>query len=407
MSAAIRNLFRDAAEVAGRRYSTEAAAREGLNAFRNGLRESSTPVEGVMKNLFGRATVKRVVDTESGEEVFKIFVRSGRRRVEDAVAPAFRALRAGDLDTVARTFDMAASDLGSKTFRNAYASYARSVFPDVRVAEQAAAAMRAMPSAVKSASRNLRPETAAQLYDAMRRDKELDKLVTRLAKHVRQNGGARFRYVSTFFALTGVAGTAAAVATALHEQAKRSAGCWRVYLDPITKHLRSCKIVTASCRNRDVNETSVCDRTPVSFSADMCRDTGDGADSECTRCDSTAPPGDHQYIAPSQYLEPNDMYVCRPVASVGEMLGQMIADMPELARDVVGDVANTVFRVWDGVKYFALIVAAVVVAITLIYGLVNLRGRSSDSVSTPPSIVAIEETPVVTSTPRTGPPSAP
>lgn len=372
-SAVVKNLFKDVAEVALRRYPTEAAARESLDAFRNALHESTTPVESVLKRMFGRATVRRV-ESETGEEVFKIFVRSGRQRAEDALAPAMRALRSGDLDSVARSFELASSELGSKAFRKAYTTYARSIFPDVRVAEQAAAARRALPSTLSSVSRDLRPETANQLFAAIRRDKELDKIVTRLSEHVKKNGGKRFRYVSTFFVLTGVAGTSAAVATALHEQAKRSSGCWRVYLDPVTRQLRSCKIARASCINRDANDANLCDRTPLSFSADMCRGA---TKDECVGCDSTALPGSKQYIAPSQYLEPNDMYVCRPVASVGEMLGQMIADMPELARDVVGDVANTVFKLWDGVKYFALAAVVIVVILAGVYAFVNLKSKLS------------------------------
>lgn len=387
-SASVKRLFGDVVEVAARRYPTEAAARQGLAAFRDALQESSTPVESVVKRLFARATVRRV-EGEGGEEAFKIFVRSGRRSAEEAVTPAVRALRVGDLDTVARSFELTASELGSKSFRRAYTAYARNVFPDVHVAEQAAAARRALPSSVSSVTRDLRPKTVEQLYDAVRRDKELDRLVTRLTEHVRKNGGTRFRYASTFFAFAGVAGTSTAVVTALHEQAKRSAGCWRVYLDPVTKRLRSCKIVRASCRNRDANENSACDRTPLCFTADMCRGSdniggggggGDGDENECVHCDSTAPPGSEQYIAPSQYLDPNDLYVCRPVATVGEMLGQMIADMPELARDVVSDVTNTLFRVWDGVKYFVLLGAAILTVVSLAYAYATFaRGSLSSS----------------------------
>lgn len=373
-SAAVKGLFKDAADIATRRYATEAAAREGLDSFRAALRESSTPVEDIVKRLFSRATVSRV-ESETGENAFKIFVRPGGRLADEAVAPAIRALRIGDLESVARSFDLAASELGSKALRRAYTTYARSVFPDVLVAEQAAAARRAIPSALSSVSRDLRPETAEQLMDAIRRDKELDKIVTRLSEHVRKNGGRRFKYVSTFFVLTGVVGSTTAVAVGLQEQAKRSAGCWRVYLDPVTKRLRSCKIVRASCRNRDANDGNLCDRTPLSFGTDMCRGTDTD---ECERCDSTAAPGTKQYIAPSEYLDPNDMYVCRPVASIGEILGQMVADMPELARDVAGGVANTVLQVWGDLKYYALAAVIVVVILSTVYVFMNLRARSSE-----------------------------
>lgn len=377
-TAAVRNLFKEVAEISTRRFPTEAAAREGLNAFHGALRESSSPVENVVKRLFARATVRKI-ESEAGEGAFKVFVQSGRQAADEIVAPTIRALRVGDLDTVARSFGLSASDLGDTTFRRVYSAYARALFPDVRVAEQALAARRALPAALKRASRELRPQSATQLLNAIRRDKELDKLVARLSEHVGRNGGVRFKYVSTFFVLTGVAGSTVAVATALHEQAKRSAGCWRVYLDPVTKRLCACKILHASCRNREYNETSACDRTPLSFDAGMCRDD---TENECAHCDSTAPPGSKQYIAPSQYLEPNDLYLCRPVASVGEMLGRIVADMPDLARDVVGEVADTVFRVWDGLKYFVLFAVAAAVMLAIVYTYIRF-GPPSDRTPEP------------------------
>lgn len=367
MTAMFKELFEQAADVAGRRFTSEAVARQSLESFQNTL-HGTTPVQSVLKRVFGQATV-REVGSETGEKTFKIFLRS--QPASDSIVPVIRGLRSGNLDSVARALDIVPGSLGTSGFRKTYSRYARDVFPDVRLAEEIAAAERSLPSAVARSARNLRTETAQDLLQAMDGDRELKKLVTRLSEHIRNNGGTRFKYVSTFFTLSGVAGTVAAVALALHEQAKRSAGCWRVYLDPFTRELRSCKILAASCRNKDANEGSVCDRTPVSFHGDMCG--GVAPTDECVHCTSTAEPGSNQHISTAQYLDPDDLYVCRPVASVGEMLGKVVADVPDLARDVAIDVAGTVSRVWDGVKYFLLAVIGMFFVVFSLYIFVKVK----------------------------------
>lgn len=390
--AAVKELFESVVEITGRAFPSEAAAREGLQTFQTTLGHDATPVESVIKRLFGRASVQEV-SGENGNVVFKIFLHS--EIADESITPAvLRGLRSGDFESIAHSLDMAPAELGSQAARANYVRYARDVFPDVRMAEEAAAAERALPASLAKDLRDFRPGTADEFLQAIKRDKDLNKLMGRLSEYIGKNGGARFKYVSTFFLLSGVAGGVTSVALALHEQAKRAAGCWRLYLDPVTKQLRGCKILHASCRNREANEGAACDRTPMSFNAEMCR--GVAPDQDCARCDSTADPGSKQYIPRSMYLDTNDLYMCRPVASVGEMLGRMVADVPDLAHDVVVDVASTVSRVWNSVKYFLLAGGLTVIAILLMYAFIHTRlgggiDRASDYGSASSLITADDE----------------
>lgn len=368
MAKAIKELFEGAVEIAGRSFPSEVAAKRGLEAFQNVLHET-TPVDSVMKRVFEQASVQKVIG-ESGENTFKVFLRS--EPAESSIATVIRGMRRADLDAVTRALKLKPGELGTNAFHKSYTNFARDIFPDVRLAEEAVKAERALPQTLTKTSRDLRPNSMDELIKAMKRDKELEKLITRLSSHIRKNGGTRFTYASMFFKITGVVGATSAVCFALHEQAKRAAGCWRVYFDPLTKKLRSCKILQASCHNKDTNEGSVCDRTPVQFTFDMCRNAE--PNDECVHCDPNAETKSKHYISPSQYLEPNDLYVCKPVASVGEILGKMMADVPELAQDVVVDVGKTVAGVWHSVKYFVLAAVVIFVAILSLFVFVKFKG---------------------------------
>lgn len=371
MAAAIKELFEGIVETTGRAFPTEAAAREGLESLQSTLIHESTPVESVLKRVLARASV-REVNGDNGAVVFKVLIHPGG--AEESVVPAIiRGLRSGNLESVARALNITPAELGSRVFRQQYSNYARDIFPEARIAEESVAAERALPVALSKSSRDLRPETVDELMQAIGRDKELEKLVTRLSDHIAKSGGRRFKYVSTFFLLSGVTAGVASTALALHEQAKRSAGCWRIYLDPVTRKMSSCKILQASCRNLEINEGVACDRTPPGFHSEMCRDAAPDAD--CLSCDPTADPGSKQYIPPSRYLDPHDFYVCRPVASVGEVLGRLVADVPDLAVDAAHNVATTVSSVWNSLTSFILAAGATVLVVLLVYTFVISKFR--------------------------------
>ncbi|KAG8280241.1 hypothetical protein J6590_086030 [Homalodisca vitripennis] len=83
-ASAAKEVLEGAIELACRKFPSETAARERLEAFQKSVSRETTPVVTVMKRLFGRASVGKV-GGETGDDAFGVFVRTGP--VEDSITP--------------------------------------------------------------------------------------------------------------------------------------------------------------------------------------------------------------------------------------------------------------------------------------------------------------------------------
>lgn len=126
----------------------------------------------------------------------------------------------------------------------------------------------------------------------------------------------------------------------LMQQAKETAGCWRVYMTR-SGEISTCKIIQCSCADPQYRPKSVCAKLPnITNIGSTCvgwpAQDRDLEGAQCRKCDVYAPRESPQHLAPEEMVDPRDVYVCRSKPNLGELLGEFIFDLPG--------------QVWDGIN---------------------------------------------------------
>lgn len=86
----------------------------------------------------------------------------------------------------------------------------------------------------------------------------------------------------------------------------------------------------------------------------------------CRKCDSKALENTPNYIAVSDYVVDSDVYTCVSKPSIGELVGQLSADIPEIAKDVLKDTTSVVGKLLSGAKNFIYVIIAGVVLVLVL-----------------------------------------
>lgn len=369
MAAAFTALARvvdDIARLSKKAFKTVAEADTELKTLGSELSSSNT-FEGALKKVVDESTIVRGADETS----FVMEIGATKLPLSDT-PKLMSAFRRGELSEFAQLVGKSAADLGQpSTFR----TYARSVFPDGQLADRLAREASNVPQNVTSESLAVRPTSAADVLVAADRDRQLADILDRLAKRSSTRGGRITVTSGAFLTIVITGATVYAVAEGLHQAARRSAGCWRVYIDRLTGTVKTCKLQNASCRAQEYAEGQLCTMSPKSFSADMCRDvTGN-----CAKCNPAADVTSPEYLPRADFIDPTDMYVCRDVASIGEMLGNVVANVPDIVSDITGDISNTVSSIWNNVKYFVYVIGGLALVALLGYAYFRYRKKGGKS----------------------------
>jgi hypothetical protein len=202
-------------------------------------------------------------------------------------------------------------------------------------------------------------DSLKQMYST---DPKFKKLIDNLNEYAEKTTGKLRKKITlkgVFYTFL-IGGGAFLILQELSHVAKTAAGCYRIYKDTDGK-LTSCKISQCSCKFPQIGRHKACTQVPKNVNELTCVDWPNKDDvgnentgKNCRSCDPNAPKDSKQYLDPSNFVDSKDVYQCREPPSIGEIITDVIHDLPGKVIDTVTDTVNIVLEI---VKYGAIFIA--------------------------------------------------
>lgn len=361
-------IFDDIFKGTGKVFKTlreSKAAKENIMYSINRVSTVANTDADVMKGVMRRIVAHLVTSTAEGTTGFRLLFRNTKNHMMSAVN-VVSAIRLGNVEILRTAFRLGLDEITALNLKNLL----RATYPDFQIAKY----MSKINSLPTDKLYRLVPKTVKDMRVVLDASPEFKKITANIVDSMKKTKKSSFISKGMFLTILILAPTTSAVLYGLSEASLRSEGCWRIYMDG--GRLKYCKSQFATCTDHATQPVdSLCRRYPEVHAAGICA----GQTKSCTRCDSNASVDSPDYISPNQSVTPSDQYVCRSRPSLGEMLGQIAADLPDVTKDVFDSTTGAIssfFSSAKGIVYFLGFGTVVVLLLVLFLR----HGRADDNI---------------------------
>lgn len=361
LSESLLKIFGRLERAGGVVFKTRAASDDALKVLKSSsnLLVTNEGSHGLITNSLIQSLLKRTVIKARGTagDAFRIVVDAGDKTTLD-IGDIMRDIRLGKVTDLLDKFKVPPESVFRQPrFVNHLKRTFQNLYPDVAL-NKLSKRLREIHEVPPRLFKKPFDGSVDDLHRVISADEQAARLVDAMEKSLKKKRPIMTKGI--FFSFTLTTGGSAAIYAAMCEAAERSTGCWRIYRDKQTGELKSCKVRYASCSVKTDGDGGMpndryCQHYPSVINETSCANEWSER-TPCVRCDPAGVGTDRLEI--ENYVDPADIYVCRPRPSLGEMLGQIVLDAPHILSEAavgVVDRAESIFsRIWNAVKSFGI-----------------------------------------------------
>lgn len=344
-------VFKSVAEV----NSTKVAI---LNRIKN-LKSIEREIDPDVVKRFMTSIIEKASSIKTATGDF-LFVIKNAKNESISLVDVISSVRLGEVEKLKDVLSLNKLDrLSTENLKG----YLRAKYPDFRL-NKYVEVINSLPT--KDLYNIKATSSINELFTALESNKTFQKVTDAVVDYMKKRKINRLTSKGLLFTIVIAAPTTVAVITGLYEAANRDAGCWRNYLN--NGKLTSCKSSNATCTPfSTVPQDSICTSYPSVHTPGLCKGVSNvNLKNPCRKCDSKALENTPNYIAVSDYVVDSDVYTCVSKPSISELVGQLSADIPEIAKDVLKDTTSVVGKLLSGAKHFIYVIISGVVLVLVL-----------------------------------------